>query len=206
MRDLRALLTVYRRSLVHRLKESRERDSLVTILLGVASGLFWLFVLGLIYLLLSLFFDYQPGGTGGLGIAALPDYMSHESTNLVEVLPELGGPSYDAFFVYPEELRHSERINVFRDYLVRKVVEAGVPLHPADIGVLGPLAAIPAPDLRAQLIEQFGPRHDGSIRAFLNRRSTGGRAEYWPDPRPWVRYSPSKLSPLNMEDRKSCKH
>lgn len=61
----------------------------------------------------------------GIGIAALPDYMSQESVNLVEVLPELRGPSTDAFFVYPEELKHSKRIHVFRDFLLRKIAESG---------------------------------------------------------------------------------
>jgi DNA-binding transcriptional LysR family regulator len=59
----------------------------------------------------------------GLGIAALPDYMSREASNLVEVLPEQQGPSIDAYFVYPEELRNSKRITVFRDFLVRKFSE-----------------------------------------------------------------------------------
>lgn len=62
----------------------------------------------------------------GLGLGALPDYMSHEAGNLVEVLPELRGPSIDAYFVYPEELRNSKRIAVFRDFLVRKIAEAGL--------------------------------------------------------------------------------
>ena len=59
----------------------------------------------------------------GIGIGALPDYMSRDSHNLVEVLPELRGPTTDAYFVYPEELRHSKRIGVFRDFLVRKLLE-----------------------------------------------------------------------------------
>jgi DNA-binding transcriptional LysR family regulator len=59
----------------------------------------------------------------GLGIGALPDYFSREASNLVEILPELRGPSFDAYFVYPEELRHSKRISVFRDFLVRKIAE-----------------------------------------------------------------------------------
>ncbi len=59
----------------------------------------------------------------GLGIGALPEYMSRESGNLVEVLPELRGPNIDAFFVYPEGLRHSKRIGVFRDFLVGKIAE-----------------------------------------------------------------------------------
>ena len=57
----------------------------------------------------------------GLGIGALPDYMSREATNLKEVLPELRGPSIEAYFVYPEELRNSKRIVVFRDFLVSRL-------------------------------------------------------------------------------------
>ena len=60
----------------------------------------------------------------GLGIGALPDYMSREVSNLVELLPELRGPSIDAYFVYPEELRKSKRIVVLRDFLVNEVRSA----------------------------------------------------------------------------------
>ena len=60
----------------------------------------------------------------GVGIATLPDYAVRQySSNLVRILPELEGPAFDAFFVYPEELRHSKRIAVFRDFLVRKIAE-----------------------------------------------------------------------------------
>ena len=59
----------------------------------------------------------------GIGIAGLPDFLARESRSLVRVLPELEGPGYDAYFVYPEELRASQRINVFRDFLVSKVAE-----------------------------------------------------------------------------------
>jgi len=60
---------------------------------------------------------------GGLGIGALPDYMQRESSQLVEILPELGGPQIDAYFVYPEELKNMKRIAVFRDYLIRRIAE-----------------------------------------------------------------------------------
>ena len=59
----------------------------------------------------------------GLGLAALPDFVASEHTNLVRVLPELAGPPNEAYFVYPEELRASKRISVFRDFLLRKVAE-----------------------------------------------------------------------------------
>tara|TARA_R110002094_G_scaffold143464_1_gene133540 strand:- start:306 stop:464 length:159 start_codon:yes stop_codon:yes gene_type:complete len=47
--------------------------------------------------------------------------MSREADNLKEVLPELRGPSIEAYFVYPEELRNSKRITVFRDFLVDRL-------------------------------------------------------------------------------------
>jgi DNA-binding transcriptional LysR family regulator len=59
----------------------------------------------------------------GMGLASLPEFMATDSQNLVRVLPELQGPRIDAYFVYPEELRNSKRIQVFRDFLLRKVAE-----------------------------------------------------------------------------------
>jgi DNA-binding transcriptional LysR family regulator len=59
----------------------------------------------------------------GLGVAALPDFVATEQTGLVRILPEVSGPPNEAYFVYPEELRTSKRISVFRDFLLRKVAE-----------------------------------------------------------------------------------
>jgi DNA-binding transcriptional LysR family regulator len=57
----------------------------------------------------------------GLGLAALPDYMGRELEGLLQVLPELKAPRLDAYFVYPEEMRHSKRVSVFRDFLVAEL-------------------------------------------------------------------------------------
>ncbi|MBX9590938.1 MAG: LysR family transcriptional regulator [Hyphomonadaceae bacterium] len=54
----------------------------------------------------------------GLGIAALPYYVTEEAPDLVEVLPELRGPVFEVSFVYPEELKQSRRIQALRDFLV----------------------------------------------------------------------------------------
>ena len=62
----------------------------------------------------------------GLGIAALPEYLCNEADNLVPILPEMKGPKFDAYFVYPEELRHSRRITVFRDFLLSKISESAM--------------------------------------------------------------------------------
>jgi DNA-binding transcriptional LysR family regulator len=60
----------------------------------------------------------------GAGLGALPDFMAQSDDELVRVLPDLDGPRIDAYFVYPEELRASKRIAVFRDFLLRKVAES----------------------------------------------------------------------------------
>jgi DNA-binding transcriptional LysR family regulator len=57
----------------------------------------------------------------GLGIASLPDYMGQLAHDLVPIMPELEGPQFDVFLVYPEELRHSQRIVAFRDFLLRSI-------------------------------------------------------------------------------------
>jgi DNA-binding transcriptional LysR family regulator len=62
----------------------------------------------------------------GLGVASLPDYLGSTSRHLVRVLPDLEGPSFDVYFVYPEELRASKRVSVFRDFLLRKMAEQQV--------------------------------------------------------------------------------
>ena len=59
----------------------------------------------------------------GLGVAALPDYIAEGKSGLVRILPEVEGPRFDSYFVYPEELRHSKRIAVFRDFLLHKGAE-----------------------------------------------------------------------------------
>ena len=60
---------------------------------------------------------------GGIGIAALPDYLASEDPNLLRILPDLDGPAVPAFFVYPEELRKSKRISVLRDFLIQEVAK-----------------------------------------------------------------------------------
>ena len=57
----------------------------------------------------------------GIGIAALPDYIIESDSKAVRVLPNTDGPSIETYFVYPEELRNSKRIGVFRDFLLKKV-------------------------------------------------------------------------------------
>jgi DNA-binding transcriptional LysR family regulator len=57
----------------------------------------------------------------GLGIVALPDYLANEADGLVRVLTDIKAPRVDVFFVYPEELRNSKRVAVFRDFLLARL-------------------------------------------------------------------------------------
>ncbi len=59
----------------------------------------------------------------GLGIGTVPDYLLTDTAGLVPVLPDVKKPTVDMYFVYPEELRNSKRISVFRDFLVNSIAE-----------------------------------------------------------------------------------
>ncbi len=59
----------------------------------------------------------------GLGIGAVPDWAMAENPDLVRVLTDLKGPKVDVYFVYPEELRNSKRVAVFRDFLLARLAE-----------------------------------------------------------------------------------
>jgi DNA-binding transcriptional LysR family regulator len=56
----------------------------------------------------------------GVGIALLPDYLIEPESDLLQLIPEADVPSLDTYFVYPEELRNTARVRVFRDFLIAK--------------------------------------------------------------------------------------
>lgn len=58
---------------------------------------------------------------GGIGIGALPDYMTSHAEDLIQLFPDIKGPSFNTYFVYPEELRNSSRVGVFRDFLLSRI-------------------------------------------------------------------------------------
>jgi len=57
----------------------------------------------------------------GVGLAALPDYITVNQPNLVKVLPEVEGPFTEAHFVYPASLKNVARITAFRNFIFSKV-------------------------------------------------------------------------------------
>lgn len=56
----------------------------------------------------------------GHGIALLPDYTVGGEAKLVRLLTDYELPSFECFFVYPSEMRHSARVGAFRDFLLSK--------------------------------------------------------------------------------------
>ncbi|MGE0754121.1 MAG: LysR family transcriptional regulator [Alphaproteobacteria bacterium] len=63
---------------------------------------------------------------GGLGIAGLPDYMVGNRPHISRILPTLKGPATEIYYVYSMEMRSSKRVNVFKDFIVRKLAEDGL--------------------------------------------------------------------------------
>jgi DNA-binding transcriptional LysR family regulator len=49
--------------------------------------------------------------------------MANEADGLVRILADLKAPKVDVFFVYPEELRNSKRVAVFRDFLLARLAQ-----------------------------------------------------------------------------------
>lgn len=62
----------------------------------------------------------------GVGIGGLSDYMAAGDPDIVRVLPEIEGPAFKAYLVYPEKLRDSRRIQAFWDFLIGEVRESGL--------------------------------------------------------------------------------
>ena len=73
------------------------------------------------HLTMNSYFGVLKAAIAGVGIVALPDYVTRGFPELVNVLPEDTSPSFTVFFCYPEELRRSQRVLAFRDFLLEQV-------------------------------------------------------------------------------------
>jgi DNA-binding transcriptional LysR family regulator len=57
----------------------------------------------------------------GVGLAALPDYITVSVPNIIRVLPKIEGPKTEAHFVYPPSLKNVARVIAFRNFLYSKI-------------------------------------------------------------------------------------
>jgi len=58
-----------------------------------------------------------------LGIGILPDYVTQEFDGVVPVLEEVQSNDVPVYLAFPEELRHSKRIEAFRDFVQSEIIE-----------------------------------------------------------------------------------
>jgi DNA-binding transcriptional LysR family regulator len=72
------------------------------------------------YLVINNILGVLRASQRGLGVAMLPDYIVEENGGVVQLFGDDDGFVFDAYFVYPEELKSVARIQVFRDFLVAK--------------------------------------------------------------------------------------
>jgi DNA-binding transcriptional LysR family regulator len=74
-------------------------------------------------LLMNNYFAMMKAAEHGIGVAVLPDYLAEEAGRLQIVAPHLHSPAFTVYFAYPEELRRSRRVEVFRDFITAEVEE-----------------------------------------------------------------------------------
>jgi len=68
------------------------------------------------------YFGILQGVIYGLGIGVLPDYLTEDFPQLVQVLPEETSNEVPVYLAYPEELRQSKRVEAFRDFVIDEVI------------------------------------------------------------------------------------
>jgi len=68
------------------------------------------------------YFGVLQGVIHDLGIGVLPNYLTQDFPDLVRVLPDVQSNEVPVFLAYPEELRHSKRIEAFRDFVAEEVI------------------------------------------------------------------------------------
>ncbi|TJZ87114.1 LysR family transcriptional regulator [Paracoccus hibiscisoli] len=56
-----------------------------------------------------------------LGIGVLPDYLTADHPSLVRVFPDVESGEVPVFLAYPEELRQTRRVAVFRDFVLEEI-------------------------------------------------------------------------------------
>ena len=68
------------------------------------------------------YFGVLQGVLHDLGIGVLPDYVVQDFPDLVQVLPNVASADVPVFLAYPEELRQSKRVAVFRDFVQDEII------------------------------------------------------------------------------------
>jgi DNA-binding transcriptional LysR family regulator len=73
------------------------------------------------HLTVNNYFGVLQGVLNNLGIGVLPDYLTEDFPQLTRVLTEIESNEVPVYLAYPEELRHSKRIEAFRDFVTEEI-------------------------------------------------------------------------------------
>ncbi|WP_424967573.1 MULTISPECIES: LysR family transcriptional regulator [unclassified Dinoroseobacter] len=73
-------------------------------------------------LMVNNYFGVLQAVINDLGIGVLPDYLVTDFPQLEQVIPDFESSDVPVFLAYPEELRHSKRIEAFRDFVAEEVI------------------------------------------------------------------------------------
>ena len=57
-----------------------------------------------------------------LGIGVLPDYVLDDFPEVIRILPEVESNEIPVYLAFPEELRQSQRIAAFRDFVTEEII------------------------------------------------------------------------------------
>lgn len=68
------------------------------------------------------YFGVLQGVLQDLGIGVLPDYVTQDFPDLVPILPNLASADVPVFLAYPEELRQSQRVSAFKDFVQDEII------------------------------------------------------------------------------------
>jgi DNA-binding transcriptional LysR family regulator len=68
------------------------------------------------------YFGVLQGVLNNLGIGVLPDYVTQDFPDLVPILPDLMSADVPVFLAYPEELRQSQRVAAFKDFVQDEII------------------------------------------------------------------------------------
>lgn len=68
-------------------------------------------------------YGMQRAMKSGIGIAPLPDYMVERAKRVSRILDDISGPTIEAYFVYPMDLKNSKRVRAFFNFMQRKLAD-----------------------------------------------------------------------------------
>jgi DNA-binding transcriptional LysR family regulator len=74
------------------------------------------------FLYVNNYFGVLQSVINHLGIGVLPNYITEDMPDLVRVLPDVESKEVPVYLAYPEELRHSQRVHAFRDFVQDEII------------------------------------------------------------------------------------